>query len=261
MAQLPAQTIHRDPQLFYWILLPITVVMVLTGILRHYASVLMASPPKKVDKNTMKEQRSMLHGVAVRTNYHVLSEPSFRVRRDYLTNAYETGAYLKNPDQRGQPPPNPMTDPGAMDGMMGMMKNNMAMMIPNTLIMSWINAFFSGFVIIKLPFPITVKFKSMLQAGVATREMDPRWMSSISWYFLCYFGLQSVFNFLLGSDNAANQMAQQMAGMGPQAPQMMGPGVDPDKQFKAEAENLAVIAHYSVLDDVEDRLLKGIMSK
>ncbi|RYP71437.1 hypothetical protein DL771_004804 [Monosporascus sp. 5C6A] len=235
--------------------------MVLTGILRHYASVLMASPPKKVDKNTIKEQRSMLHGVAVRSNYHVLSEPSFRVRRDYLTNAYETGAYLKNPDQRGQPPPNPMTDPGAMDGMMGMMKNNMAMMIPNTLIMSWINAFFSGFVIIKLPFPITVKFKSMLQAGVATREMDPRWMSSISWYFLCYFGLQSVFNFLLGSDNAANQMAQQMAGMGPQAPQMMGPGVDPDKQFKAEAENLAVIAHYSVLDDVEERLLEGIMSK
>ena len=94
-----------------------------------------------------------------------------------------------------------MTDPGAMDGMMGMMKNQMAMMVPNTLIMSWINAFFSGFVIIKLPFPITVKFKSMLQAGVATREMDPRWMSSISWYFLCYFGLQSVFVFLLGSDN------------------------------------------------------------
>lgn len=175
----------------------------LTGILRHYATILMATPPKKIDQKATKEQRSMLHGVAVRSNYHVLSEPAFRARRDYLTNAYETGAFLKNADQRGQPPPNPMTDPGAMDGMMGMMKNNMAMMIPNTLIMSWINAFFSGFVIIKLPFPITIKFKSMLQAGVATREMDPRWMSSISWYFLCYFGLQSVFNFLLGNDNGA----------------------------------------------------------
>ena len=30
---------------------------------------------------------------------------------------------------------------------MGMMKGNMAMMIPQTLIMSWINAFFAGFVI------------------------------------------------------------------------------------------------------------------
>jgi ER membrane protein complex subunit 3 len=36
---------------------------------------------------------------------------------------------------------------------------------------------------------------------------------------------------------------------------MGGPGQDPDKQFKAEAENLAVVEHYSVLDDVEDRLL------
>ena len=88
-----------------------------------------------------------------------------------------------------------------MDGMMGMMKGNMAMMVPQTLIMGWINAFFSGCVIIRLPFPLTIKFKSMLQAGVATRDMDPQWMSSISWYVLCIFGLQSVFNYLLGSDN------------------------------------------------------------
>jgi hypothetical protein len=161
----------------------------------------MVTQPKRFDQKSIKEQRSMIHGVAVRNNFHVLSAPSFRARRDYLTNAYESGAFLKDPERRGQPPANPMTDPNAMDGMMGMMKNNMAMMIPNTLIMSWINAFFSGFVIIKLPFPITVKFKSMLQAGVMTREMDPRWMSSISWYFLCIFGLQSVFNFILGSDN------------------------------------------------------------
>ena len=53
----------------------------------------------------------------------------------------------------------------------------------------------------KLPFPITIKFKSMLQAGVATKDMDPRWMSSISWYFICIFGLQSVFNLILGGDN------------------------------------------------------------
>ena len=58
----------------------------------------------------------------------------------------------------------------------------------------------------KLPFPLTIKFKSMLQAGVATKDMDPRWMSSISWYFLCIFGLQSVFNFLLGSENGMHSL-------------------------------------------------------
>jgi hypothetical protein len=61
------------------------------------------------------------------------------------------------------------------------------------------------------------------------------------------------------SDNplAASQIAQQM-----QAQQMpvgpMAPGQDPSKMFKAEAENLAVIEHYSVLDGVEERLLERI---
>jgi hypothetical protein len=54
-------------------------------------------------------------------------------------------------------------------------------------------------------------------------------------------------------------MAAQMGGMGPQAPQMMAPGADPDKQFKAEGENLAVVDHYSVLDGIEDRLLAKMM--
>ncbi|KAL1879122.1 hypothetical protein VTK73DRAFT_7241 [Phialemonium thermophilum] len=258
MAQVSVQTIQRDPQLFYWILFPITVVMILTGVLRHYATILMTSPPKKLEQKAVREQRSLLHGINLRSNYHVLSKSSFNSRRDFLITAYESGAFLKEPERRGQAPPNPMSDPSSMEGMMGMMKNQMAMIIPNTLIMSWISAFFSGYVIMKLPFPLTIKFKSMLQAGVATRDMDPRWMSSISWYFLCFFGLQSVFNFLLGNDNAANQMAQQMNPMGAQNPQMFGPGVDPDKQFLAEAENLAVIEHYSVLDDVEKRLLEGI---
>lgn len=54
-------------------------------------------------------------------------------------------------------------------------------------------------------------------------------------------------------------MAQQMGQMGPQqGQQMFGPGVDPNKQFLGEAENLAVIEHYSVLDNVEDRLLESV---
>lgn len=57
---------------------------------------------------------------------------------------------------------------------------------------------------------------------------------------------------------AANQMSQQMGQMGPQQQQMFGPGVDPNKQFLSEVENLAVIEHYSVLDNVEDRLLEAV---
>ncbi|KAI1004758.1 hypothetical protein K3495_g3454 [Podosphaera aphanis] len=257
MAQVAIQIIHRDPQLFYWILIPITIVMILTGILRHYATVLMAAAPRKQDLLSIREQRSLLRGINLHNNGNAISLESFRTRQEYLIDAFQKGAFLKEPEKKGQAPPNPMTDPAAMEGMMGMMKGNMAMIIPQTLIMGWINTFFSGFVIIRLPFPLTIKFKSMLQAGVATRDMDPQWMSSISWYVLCIFGLQSVFNYLLGSDNAASQMSQQIGQMGPGAgPQMFGPGIDPDKQFQSEVENLAVIAHNYTLEGVEQRLIE-----
>ncbi|KAJ9197328.1 hypothetical protein DTO166G4_5421 [Paecilomyces variotii] len=254
------QTILRDPALFYWILFPISIVMILTGILRHYATVLMNSPPKP--PSTLKEARERLglfRGVSLRTNASaVLTPESFEVRKNYLIAAYQSGAFLKDPENRGQPPANPMTDPQGMEAMMGMMKGNMMMMIPQTLIMSWINAFFSGFVILKLPFPLTIRFKSMLQSGVMTRDLDVRWVSSLSWYFLNLFGLQSVFGFILGSDNAANQMAAQMAGMNPVAANPFQPGQDPDKMYRNEAENLEVMEHYCILDGIEERLLHNL---
>lgn len=41
----------------------------------------------------------------------------------------------------------------------------------------------------------------MLQSGVGTRDLDVQWVSSLSWYFLTLFGLQPVYNFILGSNN------------------------------------------------------------
>ena len=109
---------------------------------------------------------------------------------------------------------------------------------------------------VKLPFPLTIRFKSMLQSGVATRDLDVRWVSSLSWYFLNLFGLQSVFIFILGNDNAANQMTQQMSQMSPGATGAgFQPGQDPDKIFKAEAENLEVLEHWCVLQGIEERVL------
>ncbi|RDW81672.1 ER membrane complex subunit EMC3 [Aspergillus mulundensis] len=250
------QTILRDPALFYWILIPISIVMILTGMLRHYATVLMNSPPKPpATLAESRERLSLFRGVNLRNHAPaVLSKEAFEMRKNYLVTGYQNGAFLKDPNSRGQPPANPMSDPAAMEGMMGMMKGNMMMMIPQTLIMSWINAFFSGFVILKLPFPLTIRFKSMLQSGVMTRDLDVRWVSSLSWYFLNLMGLQSVFGFILGSDNAANHMAQQMgppAGVNP-----FQPGQDPHKMYLNEAENLEVFEHFSILDGIEERVLR-----
>ena len=119
----------------------------------------------------------------------------------------------------------------------------------------------------------------MLQSGVMTRDLDVRWVSSLSWYFLNLFGLQPVFGFILGSDNckipnlcqcsrgtysnlcalAASQLSQQMAQANPAAnANPFGPGQDPNKMFLGEAENLEVMEHYCILDGIEERLLQRV---
>ena len=54
---------------------------------------------------------------------------------------------------------------------------------------------------VKLPFPLTLGFKSMLQRGIETPDMDVRWVSSLSWYFLNFFGLNGLYRLILGGDN------------------------------------------------------------
>lgn len=97
----------------------------------------------------------------------------------------------------------------------------------------------------------------MLQRGVETSDMDVRWVSSLSWYFLNLFGLRSIFALILGDDNAADGMRdmQAMGAMGGMA--TGGPGQpDPVKLFAAERENLELTEHRWELNDVDTRLLE-----
>jgi hypothetical protein len=67
-----------------------------------------------------------------------------------LSKAFAEGTYLKDgPPKQGEPsaPPNPLSDPAAMDGMMAGMRTQMVMMVPQMIVMGWINFFFEGFVL------------------------------------------------------------------------------------------------------------------
>jgi hypothetical protein len=113
--------------------------------------ILLQTAPKKQTLPQIRQQRSLVRGINLRTSAKVLPPTSFQARKAYMVSAYQEGKFLADPESRGKPRPNPMSDPAAMEGMMGMMKGNMAMMVPQTLIMGWINAFFSGFVISEYP--------------------------------------------------------------------------------------------------------------
>ncbi|KAJ3987179.1 integral membrane protein DUF106-domain-containing protein [Lentinula detonsa] len=259
----PAVSLYLDPQIRDWVLFPITLVMILVGILRHYVVLLLQSPPKKLSKAAIREQRALSRSQILRaTSANSPIPPSYyRSISSRLHSAFEAGTYLKDgPPQGDAPstPANPMTDPAAMDGMMAGMKTQMVMMVPQMVIMGWINFFFQGFVLIKLPFPLTLGFKSMLQRGIETQDMDVRWVSSLSWYFLNFFGLNGLYRLILGNDNSAVDTSQAMMSSPFAGTNQPGQPQDYVKLFKAEKDNLAFSEGlYSWLgDDVETRLLR-----
>ncbi|EIN10561.1 transmembrane protein [Punctularia strigosozonata HHB-11173 SS5] len=261
-----AVSLYLDPQIRDWVLFPITVVMILVGILRHYVVSLLQSTPKKLSRAQLREQRALTRAQILRataanspippTHYKAISQS--------LIQAFSTGQYLKDgpPKENEQvKPPNPLTDPGQMEGMMAGMKTQMVMMGPQMVLMGWINFFFQGFVLIKLPFPLTLGFKSMLQRGIETQDMDVRFVSSLSWYFLNFFGLNGLYRLILGGDNAADASRDMaMSPFANMANQQAAPGQPQDfnKLFKAEKDNLEFSEGvYTWLgQDVEDRVLR-----
>merc|ERR1712205_29061 len=93
-----------------------------------------------------------------------------------------------------------------------------------------INSVFSGFVMIRVPFPLTLRYKPMLQRGIQLTTLSSSWVSSASFYFICVFGLRGLMSLVLGPDNDADSMRamqQQMMGGG------MNPQQNPIKQFDA----------------------------
>ncbi|KAJ7591188.1 integral membrane protein DUF106-domain-containing protein [Mycena floridula] len=257
-----SESLYLDPQIRDWVLFPITLVMILVGILRHYVVILLQSPPKKLARSALREQRALIRSQILRaTSANSLIPPVYyKSISQHLSDAFEAGTFLKDGPPKGDAPvapPNPITDPAAMDGMMSGMKTQMVMMVPQMVIMGWINFFFQGFVL-RLPFPLTLGFKSMLQRGIETPDMDVRWVSSLSWYFLNFFGLNGLYRLILGGDHSADS-SQSMV-MSPFA-NANAPAAGPqdfNKLFKAEKDNLAFTdgLYTWAGADVEERVLQ-----
>lgn len=229
-----------------YVFLPIVLITFLVGIVRHYIAVLTATP-KEADILQVQDSQVMIRSRILRENGCYLTNSSYHTRRNYF-NSEETG-YFKT-QKRTSTSHNPMTDPNMMTDML---KGNITTVLPMIIIGGWINWMFSGFVTTKVPFPLTLRFKPMLQRGIELASLDASWVSSASWYFLNVFGLRSIYALVLGENNAADQSRQfqdQMSGAAMAMP------TDPKAAFKSEWEALEINEHHWLLAEIESDLAK-----
>lgn len=234
-----------DSSIRLWVVLPIVFITFLTGLLRHHLSSLLHRDPK-ASLQALADSQVLLRSRVLRENGKYLPRQSFLMRKHYFNNN-ETGFFKKT--KRKVVPKNPLTDSGMV---LDMTKGNLTNVLPMILIGGWINWAFSGFLTTKVPFPLTLRFKPMLQRGVDLVSLDASWVSSASWYFLNVFGLRRMFGLVLGHDNILDQaqiLQDQMTGAAMNLPP------DPNKAFKSEWEALQVLDHSWALETVEDQLM------
>jgi len=238
--------LRLDPAIRIWVFLPIVLITFLIGVLRHYVSVLLSSQ-KKIDLTQVTDSQVLIRSRSLRENGKYLAKQSFLMRKHYFNNE-ETGL-LKVGSKKTTAPPNPMTDPSMMTEML---KGNLTSMVPMVVVGGWINWHFSGFVTTKVPFPLTLRFKPMLQRGIELQSLDASWVSSVSWYFLNVFGLRSIYSLVLGENNAADQaraMQEQMSMQAGGMPQ------DSKAAFKGEWEALEMTEHSWALKNSDQEMM------
>jgi len=269
---MSSQNILLDSDIRDWVVLPLFVIMVTAGLLRVHVGMLLKPSPKNLEKISQRTQSSVRATSALKTGaIHFLSSSKLESRKlaypEILKDQAEwCGTYMEdrerekeeNPSDDDDDMPNPLA---AMDGM----KGGMVGMVQNMVMMQGIQFFFSGFILLKVPFSLTMGFKQMFQRGMeGLVNLDTSYVSSISLYFLFMYGLRAFFRLVMGTPTLETQEIQKMwmklgkktGGGNPNAPKE-------DAQIKAlnsEADNLEMILpkqFKSNLDQVEKRLLKN----
>lgn len=187
----------------------------------------------------------------------MLSAAEFETRKAYYLEKLKSDEFLAK--KHGEEEiSNPLADSSFNDALMNMAKGNLMNFIPQTLIMAWVNFFFAGSVVMKLPFPLTEGFKSMLQNGVNTPDLSVRYVSAISWYFVNLLGLRPIYSLLMDDPLAAQELVNQQQQQQQQQmmPNLGGPGgPKADKVFQAESENIQILQHESIYDGIASRIL------
>lgn len=233
-----------DRQVRDWVLVPLTLVVVLMMLLRQYVAKWLSSGQSdaKVDLKQVREKAALARAGLLKAASGHLSELGFRQRKAFFI-AKETGVFCQK-SEAPAPHEQLFNNP---DFMMNMMKQNISGLAPQLAMGAFVNFFFSGFILGKIPFPLSPTFRMMLQRGIDLPALDVTYFTSLSYYILLLFGLRGVMMMFFREEAIDDtQLYRQQMGMG-----MGQMPMETQKLFDAEKQALELVEYKSQLADVE----------
>ena len=126
---LSEQTLLLDSDIRDWVVLPLLIIMVCAGLLRHYSGILLKSNPKPMSKIESRAKNALACAVRIRTgNANFISHAKWEARRKFYSDK-EEGYLRKEADwatkeaeaDQDTPAMDPMNPMAMMDGMKGNM--------------------------------------------------------------------------------------------------------------------------------------------
>lgn len=229
--------LELDPSLLTWALVPILVITCAVSYGRLLINVLLKKDSSKVDVKDLQHKQTLQRAARLRANGTYLSANAIKNREKFFLGP---DGKLKTENIQVTPPdPTEALSQMSMGGQMAMMATQMVMY-------SFVTWAFPGFVLLKLPFPVTEKFRPLLQNGLMVPTLDVSYVTSLSWYFLVTFGTQPFIMLLASQLNKANfsdVMLQQQMGMGMQ--QQQPQQFDAKKLLDAEAKMFGAFVNYA----------------
>ncbi|GBF95480.1 ER membrane complex subunit 3-like [Raphidocelis subcapitata] len=245
----PAHQLVLDSDVRDWVFIPLTLFIVLMKLVMQYVHQAMsAAPPPSKELLEVREMQAAARSARVRAVANMLPEGSMRMRKDFFADK-DHGCFSAKPVTRGMHE-TMVTDPSFMADMM---KKNLTGMVPQILMGTAVTFFFSGFVMGRVPFGLSPRFRPMLQRGVDLASLDVSYFTGLSYYILLLFASRGPFSLVFREDTLddAEVMRRQM-GMG-MAP---GGGFDAAGVFKSEKAAWEANVHEWALEGAERDALK-----
>lgn len=206
-----------------------------------------ASSPVTKDMPEIKEQQAVQRSQRIRAAANWLPESALRMRKEYFTEK-SSGVFHQPPKTRAMHE-TMATDPTFM---VDMMKKNLTGLLPQIVMGTAVSFFFSGFVMGKIPFNLSPRFRPMLQRGVDLSTLDVSYFTSLSYYFALLFACRGPFS-LVFREQTLDETEMMRRQMNPMAG---GAGFDAAGMFKAELTAYGALEHDWAMAGAEEAALQ-----